>query len=91
MARKLTQGLTDAAREHLLAGRPITRLEALVFFGVSNLPDIVSELRRQGFKINSKQVALARAVVRVNEYAVLKPPPNLPTRDILVTEYWIHL
>lgn len=80
----------NAAREHLLSGKPLTRLEALVLFGLSNLPELVYEMRKkQGFIVESRKVSYARAMVRINEYAVLKPPPNLPIRDIMFTEYWI--
>ena len=85
--RKNNYGLTLAAKEHLLSGNPITRLEAIVLFGVSNLPDVVSEMRKQGWVIESKSVPYARALKRVNEYAVLKTPPNLPVREITLTEY----
>ncbi len=82
-------GLGLAAREHLASGQPITRLEALVLFGVANLPDVVKELRRQGWIIKSRKVPFAAAVKRVNEHAILKPPANLPIREIVLTEYWV--
>lgn len=85
----ITHGLTDAVKEHLLTGKPITRLEALIFFGVSNLPDVISELRKNGFVIRSHRVPFAKAVARVNEHATLKTPANLPIREIVLTEYWI--
>lgn len=88
--KKMTHGLTDAVKEHLLTGKPVTRLEALIFFGVSNLTDVVSELRKKGFVIQSQQVPFAKAVARVNLYAKLEPPQNLPIREIVLTEYWIH-
>jgi hypothetical protein len=59
-------------------------------FGVSNLPDLVAELRKQGWTVKSKAVSYAAAMVRVNNYAVLKPPPNLPIREISLTEYWVN-
>jgi len=77
-----------AVKEHLLSGEPLTRLEALVLFGLSNLPEVVYELRKQKFDIDgSKRVPYATAMVRINKHAVLKPPVNLPIRDILLTEY----
>ena len=82
-------GLTLAAREHLAAGQPITRLEALVLYGVSNLPDVIKEMRHQGWIIESRKIPFAAAVKRVNKYAVVKPPPNLPIREIVLTEYWV--
>ena len=78
-----------AAREHLAGGQPITRLEAMVLYGVANLPDVVKEMRRQGWVVRSRLVPYAAAVVRVNQHAVLEPPPNLPIREIQLTEYQI--
>lgn len=93
MATSITDGSAiaiSAAREHLLSGKPLTRLEALVLFGLSNLPELVYEMRKkQGFIIKSRKVTYAAAMVRINEHAVLKPPPNLPIRDIVFTEYWV--
>ena len=82
-------GMTLAVREHLAAGQPITRLEALVLYGVSNLTGLMSEMRRQGWMIESRNIPYATAVRRINEYAVLQPPANLPVREIQLTEYWV--
>ena len=82
-------GMTLAVREHLATGQPITRLEALVLYGVSNLTDAISEMRRQGWVIESRWVPYATAVRRINQYAVLQPPANLPVREIQLTEYWV--
>ena len=69
-------------------GKPLTRLEAIVLYGCSNLPEVVYELRRNKFDIDgNKRVPYATAMVRINEHATLKPPANLPIRDILLTEY----
>lgn len=87
MAKGNTTGLNLAAKEHLMTGKPLTRLEALVLFGVSNLPELVYEMKRQGVIINKKDVTYAAAMVRINEHAVLKPPPNLPIREIMLIEY----
>jgi len=89
MAKTNTSGLNLAAREHLMSGLPLTRLEALVLFGVSNLPELVYEMKKQGVIINKKDVAYAAAMVRINQHATLKPPPNLPIREIMLTEYWV--
>lgn len=80
-----------AAREHMAGGNPLTRLEALVLFGVSNLPELVYEMKKEGYVMHSKKIAYAAAVVRLNasNHAVLKPPPNLPIREIQLTEYWV--
>lgn len=89
MANSISSGLNTAAREHLVSGQPLTRLEALVLFGVSNLPELVYEMRRQGWTVNARNVPYAMAMVRINKHATLKPPPNLPIREIQLTEYWV--
>jgi hypothetical protein len=83
-------GLTLAAREHIASGQPITRLEALILYGLSNLTDLVSEMRKNGWIIESRKIAYAAAVKRLNEHAVLVPPKNLPIREIVMTEYWVN-
>jgi hypothetical protein len=74
-------------KEHLLSGKPLTRLEAIVLFGCSNLPEVVYELRKTVQIEGSKRVPYATAMVRINEHATLTPPANLPIRDIMLTEY----
>jgi hypothetical protein len=39
--------------------------------------------------IKSRTIPYAVAVVRINKVAILKPPPDLPIREIQLTEYWI--
>ena len=90
MAAKISTGLITAAKEHLMSGEPLTRLEALVLFGISNLPELVYELRGQGVRVETRTIPYATAMVRVNKHAVLKPPPNLPIREIPLTEYWVQ-
>ena len=89
MANSNSTGLNTAAKEHLVSGGPLTRLEALVLFGVSNLPELVYEMRKQGWTVNSRSIPYATAMVRINKHAVLKPPANLPIREIMLTEYWV--
>ena len=82
-------GLVTAAKEHLAEGLPLTRLEAIVLFGVPDLTKLVSEMRRDGWVITSKKIPYAKALRRVNEFAVLTPPKNLPIREIPLTEYQV--
>lgn len=82
-------GLALAVREHLMGGRPITRLEALILYGISNLTDVISEMRKEGWTIESRPIPFAAAVRRVNEHAELRPPDNLPIREIQLTDYWL--
>lgn len=86
----LHRGVIHAAKEFMASGQPITRLEALVLFGVSNLTGMISEMRKQGWVIESRSTTYAAASKRLNQYAVLQPPPELPVRDIVLVEYWIN-
>jgi hypothetical protein len=82
-------GLVMAAREHLLEGKPLTRLEAMIFYGVPDLTKLISDMRRQGWIVHSRKIPYAAAARRVNEHAVLRLPKNLPVTEIQLTEYWV--
>jgi len=79
-----------AAKEYLLSGSPITRLEALVLFGLSDITRLICRMRRDGWVVESRRVPYAAATKRINQYAVLQPPKNLPIREINLTEYWVN-
>ena len=78
-----------AVREYLATGKPLTELEGIVLFGAPHLPDLISKLRKEGEVIESRKVSYATAIRRINEYAVLTPPQNLPVRELFFTEWWI--
>jgi hypothetical protein len=78
-----------AAKEHLIAGNIITRLDAMVLFGLPDLPAMIRRMRKEGWMIKKRQSSFAAAVKRINEYAVLKMPNNLPIRELQLTEYWL--
>ena len=78
-----------ATNEHLLEGKPITRLEAIVLYGVSDLTKVINRMRKKGWIIESRPLPYAAAVKRVNEYATLTPPKNLPVKEIQLTDYWM--
>jgi len=82
-------GLALCAEEHLLAEKPLTRLEAMVLYGISNLTAIISKLRKDGWVIQSQYVPYARAIRRMEGSAVVMPPKNLPIRKIQLIEYWM--
>jgi|TARA_B100000959_G_C14698876_1_gene507961 hypothetical protein len=82
-------GKSLGMREHLLSGKPITVIEALLFYGIPCVSGHISNLRQEGWIIKSKRIPFAAAIKRVNDYAVLKPPKNLPIREIQLTEYWL--
>ncbi len=79
----------QAARDYLIEGSPLTRLEAMVLFAVPDLTKIISDLRREGYSVQRQTVPLARAIRRANEAATLVPPRALPVSDIALTEYWV--
>jgi hypothetical protein len=88
-AAAMREGMVLAAKEHMLGGNCLTRMEAMVLFGVSNLTAMIAEMRRDGHLVKHRKVAYAAAMVRINRHASLAPPANLPVRDIMFTEYWI--
>lgn len=87
--QSVRNGLGLACKEHLVGGQPITRFDAMVLYGVQNLPDIIKEMRKQGYVINSKQVTYAQVMQRLKEHCEFSPPKNLPIREIWLTDYWI--
>lgn len=88
--KNIRNGLGKAAEEHLISGLPLTRIEAMVLFGVQNLSDIVSNMRKRGWRIASKRVPYAKALVRLNRYAHVTTPDTLPIREIQLTEYQLE-
>jgi len=84
----LTLGET-ACKEHLLQGNRLTQLEATILFGVGLLSRLISRMRRDGFVVKSRRCTYAAVVERLSPHARLVPPPNLPIREIQLTEYWV--
>jgi hypothetical protein len=79
----------SAAREYLLDGHELTRLEAMILFAVPDLTKVISDLRREGYEVQRQTISYRKALRRVNEAARLVPPPALPTGEISLTEYWV--
>ena len=86
---KMKHGMVFAVKEHLVSGQPITQLEAIVLFGVSSLTKTISDMRKEGWVIQSRRVPYAKAPIRLNGYASLTPPNSLPIIEVHLTEYWI--
>ncbi len=78
-----------AAREHLLEGQPLTRLEAMILFGVISLPGLIRRMRNDGWVIESRRINYAAAIKRMEQHARVEPPPNLPLRELQLTDYWV--
>jgi len=88
--KKIAFGLVTALKEHLLEGNPLTQLEAVTLFGVSSITPVISDMRREGWVIESKRVPYVKALVRMGDYCAFSPPKNLPTKEIHLTEYWVN-
>ena len=82
-------GKISALREHMLDGHKVSRLESMVMFGVSNLPVIVSGMKKNGFLIKSQKTNMISILQRMKKYAICIPPKNLPTKEIFMIEYWV--
>jgi hypothetical protein len=78
-----------ALREHMLEGNPVTLLEAILLFGVQGPNAEFNRIKKEGFLIESRSVPMAKVIRRINECMVCKVPPNLPYKEIQLTEYWI--
>ena len=81
---------SDALREHMLQRNPVSLLEAVILFGVQNPNAEFTRIKKDGFCVRSKRVPMTKLVVRLNKFASLKLPENLPHKEILMTEYWIE-
>ena len=51
--------------------------------------DPSSDIRREGWIIKSQKVPFKKVLRRMNEKIVVSTPSNLPTSNILITEYWL--
>jgi len=83
-------GVALALKEYLAAGSPITRLEALIYFGVPSLTSNISKMRQEGWMVCSRKINYKKVLLRINKVAVLKAPKNLPINEIEMTEYWLQ-
>lgn len=75
------------AREHLESGRPLTELEAFVYYGALSLPAEIVELRAKGIKVETSWVPYTEVLARLNKSATLTPPTALPLEGITLTQY----
>jgi len=76
-----------AARDYLLEGFPLTRVEALLLFGVPDLTKIISDLRAERYIVVRSSITFAAALVRLRQHIDVGTPTELPVRDIQLTEY----
>ena len=80
---------SEAVLEHMLQGHRVSILEAMLLFGVQDLPANIGRMRRAGHLIKSERVPMAKVMKRINQYTICKVPDNLPYKEIKVSEYWI--
>ena len=78
-----------ALREHMLDGNRITLIEALMIFGVQALNRQLTTMKRSGIFIKSQKIPMIQVIKRMKKYSTCRPPKNLPTKEILMTEYWV--
>lgn len=78
-----------ALREHMLEGHPVTLLEAIMLFGVQGPNAEFGRMKKDGLFVKNRRVPMAKALRRLNEFAVCQPPENLPFQEIYLTEYYI--
>ena len=79
----------SALLAHLLDGHAVSRLEALVPFGVQSPEGEFGRIKKAGHLLKKQNVPYAKILRRINQYCKLEPPTNLPVREIMMTEYWI--
>jgi len=79
-----------ALKEHILLGNKISRIEALVLFGVQDLNRELLRMKKKGFIIKNSKVTMTKIIIRLNKFSVCKPPKNLPTNEIVMNEYWLN-
>lgn len=86
---KFKYGKKDALIDYLLDGNKVTRLEALLLFGVQNFTAFISNFRKEGYLIKKDKILFVKALVRVNKQIKVEVPKNLPIKEIEIYEYRI--
>ncbi len=88
---KITKyGNVMALKEHVISGNKISRIEALVLFGVQDLNRELLRMKKKGFIIKNSKVTMTKIIVRMNKFSICKPPKDLPTNEVIMNEYWIN-
>ena len=60
-----------------------------LLFGVQNPNAEMTRMKKDGYLIGSQRVRMAKILARINKYTNAETPADLPTKDILMTEYWV--
>jgi hypothetical protein len=79
----------QALLEYMLDGNRVSLLEAILLFGVQAPNAEFTRIKRQNFIVKSQKVPMARIMARIQKYTACEAPSELPTREILMTEYWL--
>ena len=79
-----------ALKEHIISGNKISRIEALVLFGVQDLNRELLRMKKKGFIIKNSKVTMTKIIVRLNKFSICKPPKDLPTNEVIMNEYWVN-
>ena len=78
-----------ALKEHIISGKKISRIEALVLFGVQDLNRELLRMKKSGFFIKNTKTTMTKIIIRLNKYSICSPPKDLPTNEIIMNEYWL--
>lgn len=76
-----------AVEEHLYKKLPLTRLEAIVLYGVNDLTGRIAKLRASGMQIERKVITMENAFKRLQKITKCKPLAQTPIKDIKTSEY----
>lgn len=63
---------TEAIKNHLLSGKRLTSLDAVRLFGTIKLTTRISEMRRDGLKINDEWLVNKKTKSRYKSYWIKK-------------------
>jgi hypothetical protein len=76
-----------AVEEHLYKKLPLTRLEAIVLYGVNDLTGCISKLRASGMQIERRVITMEDSFKRLQKITKCKPLSQTPIKDIRTSEY----
>jgi hypothetical protein len=83
--------------EAVLSGRPLTNIEAEIYFGYSDLPRQVTRLRRSSLAVESREVPLTEVAARIEKTIGAPLPLGLGVKvrldigqKVTVTEYYYY-
>jgi len=78
-----------ALKEHMLAGNAVSLIEAMLLFGVKSPNRTLTNFKREGFVVQSRNVPMAKIIRRINQHVDCSIPDDLPYEEIDMMEYWL--